>query len=130
MRATNEVGASEWTKAVVVQVPFRVPSRPLNLVLQAISEHRVQRQTQRHTIVAHWDPPVQRNGSPIAYYEVVYIAGGAVRMKRVSGSVTGVRLQGFAPAQAIEAKVIAINGMGKSEPSSPRYTLTHPGPSG
>jgi len=130
VRATNEVGASEWTKAVVVQVPFRVPSRPLNLVLQAISEHRVQRQTQRHTIVAHWDPPVQRNGSPIAYYEVVYIAGGAVRMKRVSGSVTGVRLQGFAPAQAIEAKVIAINGMGKSEPSSPRYTLTHPGPSG
>jgi len=128
VRAINEVGASEWTHAVVVKVPFRVPSRPLNLVLQAISEHRVQRQTQRHTVVAHWDPPQLLNGAPIVYYEVVYIAGGAVRMKRVSGSVTGVRLQGFAQAEAIEAKVIAVNGMGRSEPSSPRYTITHPGP--
>jgi hypothetical protein len=128
VRAINEVGASEWTQAVMVQVPFRVPSRPLNLVLQAISEHRVLRQTQRHTVVAHWDPPQLHNGAPIVYYEVVYFAGGVVRMKRVSGSVTGVRLQGFAQAQAIEAKVIAINGMGRSGPSSPRYTVTHPGP--
>ena len=88
----------------------------------------VQRQTQRHTVVAHRDPPQLPNGAPIVYYEVVYIAGGVVRMKRVRGSVTGVRLQGFAQAQAIKAKVIAINGMGRSEPSSPRYTVTHPGP--
>jgi hypothetical protein len=35
VRAWNEVGVSEWTPAILIEIPSRVPLKPLNLVMQA-----------------------------------------------------------------------------------------------
>lgn len=49
---------------------------------QAISEHKVDRPTQRHTVVANWDAPTTTHGSRVVFYELVYVTDGEMTERR------------------------------------------------
>ncbi|CAG2170756.1 unnamed protein product, partial [Oppiella nova] len=112
VRAINQLGPSAPLELPDIIIPRGVPTRPYNV------------RVLNNTIVAKldWQPPTSDNGGPVTSYILEYREvpkGNWIIGLQTPDNIPTTTVSQVIPKKKYEFRVIAINSVGRSEPSKP-----------